>query len=222
MLKFKELPLTEKPRERLIRFGAEILSDSELLSLIIRSGYKNVNVSMLSKLILQKYNLKQLFNMQFSQLRELKGIGISKACEINAITEITRRIKNLRTESIVINSAQEAVEQCEELKTKEKEHLVGLYLNTRNKLLGKVLLSIGNLDSSIVDPKEIYKHALRLNAYGVILLHNHPSGEPTPSNEDIDITKIIEKAGAILNVRLIDHIVVGENSFISLKQKAMF
>ncbi|MCD6381780.1 MAG: DNA repair protein RadC [Candidatus Aenigmarchaeota archaeon] len=222
MLQFKELPATEKPRERMIRFGAEILSDSELLSLIIRSGYKNVNVSQVSRTILQRYNLKQLFNMPFIQLKKLKGIGVSKACEINAITEITRRIRNVKTENVVVNSAQEAVGQCDELKTKEKEHLVGLYLNTRNKLLGKIVLSIGNLDSSIVDPKEVYKHALRLNAYGVILLHNHPSGDPTPSDEDIHITKIIEKAGAILNVKLIDHIVVGENSLVSLKEKGLF
>ncbi len=221
MLKFKELPSSEKPRERLIRHGADVLSDSELLAIILRNGYKDVTVKSLSDRILQQYGLRKLFSMGVSELKEIKGIGESKACEILAISELSSRIKKASVKRISITSPEEAVAECEEIRTKEKEHLIGLYLNTRNKLLAKELLSIGNLDSSIVDPKEVYKYALRLNAYGVILLHNHPSGEAKPSREDVNITRIIKKAGKLLNVTLIDHIVVGDKDFVSMKEQGL-
>jgi DNA repair protein RadC len=174
MYKVKDLPSAEKPRERLIDKGPESLSDSELLAIILRSGFKDMNVFDISRNLVNEYGLKKLFELQFTSLKKIKGIGNSKACEIIAISEIGRRIKNGHNDSPYINYPKDAVALCTELQSKDKEHLIGLYLNTRHKVIEKVLLSIGNLDSSIVDPKEIYKHALRLNAHGVILLHNHP------------------------------------------------
>lgn len=220
MYKFRELPCSEKPRERLIQFGSAALSNSELLAIILGVGSRGLNVLELSRVLLQRYPLRELFGLGFNELISQRGLGIANACRIVACGEIFTRIgcSEVKPGEKVLTPA-EAVALCPELQKKEIEHFVALYLNTRHRLIRKALISVGNVNSSIVDPMEVFKHALRCNAFALILLHNHPSGDPEPSQDDIKITHQLKMAGKLLNVQLLDHIIVGEKEFISLASR---
>jgi DNA repair protein RadC len=222
MLKLRDMPPSEQPRERLIEKGPGALSDAELVAVILRVGIPGQGVLELSKELVSKHSLKGLLNMGFEELAMVKGLGKSKACELIACSEIARRLVNSAPiASSKINSPADAVRLCNELQDKEKEYLVALYVNSRHAMIKKQVLSIGNLNTNIVDPREIFKHALRCNAYGVVLLHNHPSGEPEPSDEDIEITRLIADAGRLLNILLIDHVIISSNGFTSLNERKM-
>lgn len=189
--KIKDLPKNERPQERLIRYGAEVLSNSELLAVILRTGTKNQNIMMLaSSLIKETGGLDQLFNQSIEELTKIKGIGVTKAVQILALSELSKRFKTYKSGNEYKISTPLDVSNLvmEDMKYLKQEKLKILILNTKNIVTYIRDVFIGTLNSSIVHPREIFCEAIKKNGASIIICHNHPSGDPTPSKEDINIT----------------------------------
>ncbi|QCX32494.1 JAB domain-containing protein [Caloramator sp. E03] len=223
-LTIKDIPIQDRPRERLIKFGPEALSNSELLAIIIRTGTKAENaLSLSNKLIAYGKGLEFLSNCTVQELSKIKGIGTAKAAQIKAAIELGKRLRSYRSDrTITINSPKDAAEiVMEDMRYYKKEHFKVIFLNTKNVVIDVKDLSIGNLNSSIVHPREVYNEAIKKSSASIIAIHNHPSGDPTPSQEDINITKRLVEAGKIIGIDLLDHIIIGDGCFISLKEKGI-
>ncbi|MCX7884473.1 MAG: DNA repair protein RadC [Caloramator sp.] len=223
-LTIKDIPIQDRPRERLIKFGPEALSNSELLAIIIRTGTKSENaISISNRLISQNRGLDFLSNCTIQELSRIKGIGSAKAAQIKAAIELGKRLRNYRNDKIIrINNPKDAAEiVMEDMRYFKKEHFRVIFLNTKNIVIDVKDLSIGNLNSSIVHPREVYSEAIKKSSASIIVLHNHPSGDPTPSQEDINITRRLIEAGKIIGIDLLDHIIIGDGIFISLKEKGI-
>lgn len=223
-LKIMDLPESERPQERLIRYGADVLSNSELLAVILRTGTKKQNVINLSSFLLkERGGLNGLINSTYEELKEIDGIGIVKAAEIMALAEISKRFRSFKSgEDYRISSPKDAADYVmDEMKYLQKEHLRVIMLNTKNMVICSKDVSMGSLNSSIVHPREIYTEAIKRCSASIIICHNHPSGDPTPSLEDINITKRLAECGKIIGIELIDHIVIGDGTYISLKEKGV-
>lgn len=224
MYLIKEIPKQERPRERFVKYGPNSLSTHELIAIILRTGYKNESVLELSKKLLYKYNsLKELSQISIKELTEQKGIGISKAVEIKSCFELCKR---LQSESFQENIRLKSPESIylflkDTLEMKTQEHLIALYLNTKGELIKKKTLFIGSLNSSLIHPREIFKYAVKYSAASIILVHNHPSGDPTPSIHDIDVTKIINENGKMMDISLLDHLVIGRDKYYSFKEQGI-
>jgi adenine-specific DNA-methyltransferase len=211
-MKIKDLPKVDRPREKFLEKGADALSKSELLAILIGSGIKGKNVKQLSEQIIRKFGNKFL-DIKIDDLLEVPGIGKSKALQIISALALVRRFHDeLEPRDNVILSTEDAVSLASEIKNKQKEYLVCLYLNARNALLKKEIVSIGILDKSLVHPREIFGPAVELHAAGIILLHNHPSGDATPSKQDVEVINKILEAGKIMGVNVIDFIIVSEKN----------
>ncbi len=219
----KDLPVSERPRERLIRQGANALSDAELLAVILRTGTMYENVVDLAKRMLRDFNIKTLSQASLTQLKKFSGINTVKACQLLASFELGKRVYAFTKEGCVfINTSKDVVKLLKpELSFLKREHFLGLYLDSRNCLLKKETVSIGGLNTSIVHPREIFKVAIQESANSVIVVHNHPSGNPKPSRDDVDITKKLVKAGDIVGISLLDHIILGENSYVSMAESKL-
>ena len=217
----KELPVSEQPYEKAEAEGVMSLSDKELLTVLIRTGTKTERADQVALGILTlcgKDGLQALWNLDLEELKSLPGIGRVKAIPILCVCELARRLargKRLFGEKIT-SSEDVATYYSAQLKHFHRECLILLVLDSKNRVISDEVLSVGNIDSSIADPREIYLKALKKNGVAVILLHNHPSGDPTPSKEDIRITERIAKAGNLLGIQLKDHIILGQDSYISL------
>jgi len=211
MTNLKDVPKIDRPRERFLERGPDALSKSELLALLIGSGIKGKNVKKLSEQIVRKFGNKFL-DITVDDLLKIPGIGKAKALQImSALALVKRFYEELGPKDNIVLSAQGAVSLTSEIRDKKKEHLVCLYLNARNALLKKEIISIGTLDKSIVHPREIFGPAVELRAAGVVLLHNHPSGDVEPSKQDTEVIEMILEAGKIMGVNVIDFIIVSEN-----------
>ncbi len=222
-LKIKDFPLEERPRERLIKLGPKALSTGELLAIILRTGNKKENVLELSNRLIKEYSLQTLSRLRISRLKKTLGIGETKACQLIACFELGKRRAFLKNGNKAINCAKDIAEfLMPELSNLKKEHFVGLFLDSRKKIIKHETIFIGSLDSSIIHPREIFKIALEESAAAIILVHNHPSGDPDPSIEDIEVTKQIAEAGNVLGVQVLDHVIIGNNRYISLKEKGLF
>ncbi|ACA54057.1 JAB domain-containing protein [Clostridium botulinum] len=220
--KIKDLPKNERPQERLIRYGAEVLSNSELLAVILRTGTKNQNIMMLaSSLIKETGGLDQLFNQSIEELTKIKGIGVTKAVQILALSELSKRFKTYKSGNEYKISTPLDVSNLvmEDMKYLKQEKLKILILNTKNIVTYIRDVFIGTLNSSIVHPREIFCEAIKKNGASIIICHNHPSGDPTPSKEDINITLRLKKCGKLIGIDLLDHIIIGENKYVSMKEK---
>jgi len=218
MGKLKDIPKIDRPRERFLEKGPDALSKSELLAILLGSGIKGKNVKQLSNQIIRKFG-SNFLNISVNDLLEIPGIGKAKALQIvSALALVKRFYDELTPKDNVVLSAKDAVSLVSEIKNKKKEYLVCLYLNARNVLLKKEVISIGTLDKSIIHPREIFGPAVELRAAGVILLHNHPSGNVEPSKQDIEVVNKILEAGNIMGVKVIDFIIVSENDMHSLFQ----
>jgi DNA repair protein RadC len=215
----------EFPREKLINYGADKLSNYELLAIVLNTGTKKENVLELAKRILSKYDnqIKSLCCQSFSSLNRELGIGEAKACKILAISELSRRLNLPCGESPVIKSAKDLADiLIPKISHLKAEHLIAVYLNSRKRVLRMNTLFIGSLDQSIICSREIFKVAIEENASAVILAHNHPSGDPTPSESDLSSTKEIQKAGEIMGIEVLDHIIIGDNRYWSLRESGFF
>lgn len=211
MAKLKDIPKIDRPRERFLEKGPDALSKSELLAILIGSGIKGKNVKQLSEQIIRKFGNKFL-DITVDHLLEIPGIGIAKALQIvSALALVKRFYEELGPKDNIVLSAQDAISLTSDIRDKKKEYLVCLYLNARNALLKKEIISIGILDKSIIHPREIFGPAVELRAAGIILIHNHPSGDVTPSEQDIEVVNKILEAGKIMGVNVIDFIIVSEN-----------
>jgi len=221
-----DLPLSERPRERLLKLGSEALSAQEILALILGRGVKGESVMVTAQRLLSRFgNLKGVANASIEELTEIRGIGPAKAAQIKAAFELSKRLEAPvdEREKPVVKSPEDVVSIVKsQLKGKKKEHFLVLCLDTRNNVINCRAISIGSLDTSIVHPREVFKEAISSSAASVILVHNHPSGDPGPSKEDIELTKRLAKAGEIMGIEVLDHIIVCDKSYSSLKAKNLF
>ena len=210
----------ETPRERLLRIGPGALRADELLAIILQNGSRTSTVFDLSSSILEAVGgLYGLVDVQVEELMQIRGIGVAKALQIAAGIELGRRVARKPTdERLQIRSAEDAAEYVmDRLRHLKKEHFVTLHLDTKHRLLGEETCSVGSLDASIVHPREIFKSAVKRSASAILCIHNHPSGDPTPSPEDIAVTQRLCESGRILGIDVLDHIVVGDGRFVSLR-----
>ncbi len=218
-----DLPLSERPRERLSKLGSEALSSQEILALILGRGTKGESVIITAQNLLTKFgNLKNLASASIEELTQIKGIGPAKAAQIKATFELVKRLENFpdETNKVTVKSPEDVIKTARALlKGKKKEHFLVMCLDTRNHLIKTDVVSIGSLDCSIVHPREVYKEAISSSAASVIFIHNHPSGDPTPSEDDIKITKRLIEAGEIVGIEVLDHIVICDSEHISMKNK---
>ncbi|UAL54819.1 DNA repair protein RadC [Metabacillus dongyingensis] len=217
-----DFPEEDRPRERLIHDGPGSLANHELLAILLRTGSKKESVLQLSNRLLNHFEgLRFLKEASAAELTSISGIGEAKAVQILASLELGRRINRLTYEDrYVIKSPQDGANYVmEEMRFLSQEHFVCLYLNTKNQVLHKQTVFIGSLNASIVHPREVYKEALKRSAASIICIHNHPSGDPTPSREDIEVTKRLTECGKMLGIELLDHLIIGEQKYVSLKEK---
>ncbi len=208
-MKIKDLPKIERPREKLISRGVENLKDEELLAILLGTGLEGKNVLELSRQILKKHSKKRILKMSYGDLVKVPGINQAKACIILAAQELVKRALEVRDESLPkISSVEDVLAQAVYMRDKTREHLMVLYLNARKELLYKKPMFVGTLNASLIHPREIFQEALKQNASSVILVHNHPSGDNEPSEEDLEITKRIQEAGKIMGIEVLDHIII--------------
>jgi len=221
-----DLPRSERPRERLLKLGSEALSAQEILALILGRGIKGESVMVTSQKLLSRFgNLKGIADASVEELTRTRGIGPAKAAQIKAALELSKRLEADVGEKPkpMLKSPEDVVAVVKsQLKGKKKEHFLVICLDTRNKFINCRPVSIGSLDTSIVHPREVFKEAVSSSAASVIFVHNHPSGDPGPSKEDVELTKRLAKAGEIIGIDVLDHIIVCDKGYLSLKAKNLF
>ncbi|GGH68657.1 UPF0758 protein YsxA [Compostibacillus humi] len=221
-LMIKDVPKEERPRERLLAVGAENLSNQELLAILLGSGTKQESVMELAKHILMHFEgLKLLKDATIEELIAIKGIGYAKGILILAAIELGRRMHQYRpTENYTIRSPEDGADYImEDMRLLKQEHFVALFLNTKNQVIHRQTIFIGSLNASIVHPREVFREAIKRSAASIIVAHNHPSGDPTPSQEDIQVTKRLADTGKLIGIEVLDHLIIGDGKFVSLKEK---
>ncbi|MCB2288719.1 DNA repair protein RadC [Clostridium sp. CS001] len=222
--KIMDLPQNERPREKLLRYGAETLSNNELLAIILRTGSKQENIiNLCGRIISECGGLNGLLNSSAEEFTKIKGIGSAKATQLLAIIEISKRLRSFKSgEDYKITSPKDIAQYLmEEMRYLKKEYLKLIMLNTKNVIISIKDISIGNLNSSIVHPREVFYEAIKKCSASVVICHNHPSGDPTPSKEDINITTRLKECGKLLGIEVLDHVIIGNGTYVSLKEKGM-
>lgn len=223
-LRIRELPSSEKPRERLRLSGAAALSDAELLAILLRTGIEGANVLQLAQHLLRDFGgWPGLVRADFDELAKVKGLGAAKIAQLKAALEIGRRLALISYEERAqIRTPADAARLMQiEMAHLDQEHLRAICLDTKNRVQKIVTIYIGSLNSSTVRIGEIFKEAIRLNSAAIIICHNHPSGDPTPSPEAILVTRQIVEAGKLLDVELLDHLVIGHGRYTSMREKGL-
>lgn len=215
----KDIPKVNRPRERFLSKGSDALSKSDLLAILLGSGIKGKNVQKLSLQIIQKFG-KDFLNVTIEDLKGISGIGEAKALQIiSAISLVRRYYQDEKTNEVIIKNVKDVLSLTYDLRDKKKEHLVCLYLNARNLLLKKEIISIGLLDKTLLHPREIFYPATELNAASIILVHNHPSGDASPSEKDTQVVEKIAQAGEIMGMPVVDFVIVSEVGHFSFYEK---
>lgn len=220
-IKIKDIDSSDRPREKMIFEGVESLTNEELLAVIIDTGNKEVSaIGLASKILIKSGGIKGLADMDLKSLQEINGIGPAKSARIFAAMELSKRIsKILSKQKFDVNSPSSIANLfMEELRYKKKEVVKVLLLDTKNNIISDLLVSEGSLNASIVHPREVYVEAVKRSANKIIVVHNHPSGDPSPSNEDIKITKRLYDSGEILGIELLDHVIIGDGNYCSLRE----
>lgn len=220
----KSIPKEERPYEKCLEHGAECLSDAELLAVILRTGSKGESALDLSRKVLSARSgegLLGIYHMSISDLTKVKGLGKVKALQLKCVAELSRRIaKATFSQGICFKNPEEvALYYMEELRHKEQEVLMLVMLNSKGRFLKDQIISKGTVRASLISPREIFIEAVRYQAVGIILLHNHPSGIPEPSKEDIALTIRVKRAGAMLGIELLDHIIIGDRQAVSMREQ---
>lgn len=221
----KEMPESEQPLEKCIRYGARALSDAELLAVILKTGTRNLTALQLAQFFLSRKekNLLNLVNMRPEEMKEIPGIGQVKAAQLKCIAELAERIaKTSRLRDVRLNEpASVAGYYMESLRHKTKENLLLAMFDAKSHLLGEETISVGTVTNSLVSPREIFMIAMEYRAAHIVLLHNHPSGDPTPSEADLAVTRRVAEGGRILEIVLADHIIIGDNRYISFRENGL-
>lgn len=223
-LTIKELPAAERPRELLLAKGPAALSNAGLLAILLRTGTSRESVLRLAEQLLAKHGgLGGLGSLAPQEMSRLKGIGPAKAVTVAAAVELGKRMAALAAgERPVVRSPQDAAElMLPRLRYEKKELFIALLLSTKNHVLASPTLAVGTLSASVVDPRELFREAINHNAASVVLVHNHPSGDPTPSAEDVALTRKMSEAGRLLDISVLDHLIIGDGKYVSLKEKGI-
>ena len=220
----RDLPTTERPRERLLNIGANLVSTSELMAIILRTGSGGENVIRLAERLLVKFgDLSGIARASIEELQSVKGIGPAKAIELKAALELGKRLllQNPGEKPKITTPGDAANIVMAEMMLLDQEQLRVILLDTKNQVQRVDTVYVGSLNSAVIRVGEIFKGAIKVNAAALIVAHNHPSGDPSPSREDIAVTKEIAKAGRLLDIQVLDHLIIGHNRFISLKEKGL-
>jgi len=219
----RDMPADERPRERLVRYGAEALSTSELLAIILRVGSSRGSAIALGNELLSRFgSLKAIAKATVEELSTVAGMGTAKAAQIKAAFELGKRLATATDERPLVNRPELAAGLImEEMRYHDKEHFKALLLDTRNRCIAVRSVSIGSLNSNVAHPREVFHEAVSHSAAAMIVVHNHPSGDPTPSEEDKALTRRLVEAGKIMGIELLDHLVIGDGRWVSLKEKGL-
>jgi DNA repair protein RadC len=218
-LHIRDLPEEEKPREKLRKYGPAALKNYELMAVILGRGSKKEGILELSQRIMSQYGNQAIFSEEdVGKVEKVLGLSPVQACQIVAAFELGRRLFGRQYE-VFLRSPEEIFQYARDMARLKKEHLRGLYLDTRNKLLRDEIISIGTLNASLAYPRDVLSPALESHAAAVIIIHNHPSGDPSPSEDDVELTKRICQAGKILEIDFLDHVIIGDERYISLREK---
>jgi DNA repair protein RadC len=219
-MKIKEIAKVERPREKLIKYGPGRLSTSELLAILLRSGKKGENVVELAHKILKKYKAENLPHITYDSLRSVSGLGPAKACEIVACFELGKRLLKEKPAALYLKP-EDIWEKLKDYREHKKEHFIIFYLDSRNREIKNEVVSVGSLNANLVHPREVFEPAVKNLAAQVILAHNHPSGDPEPSEDDLALNKRLAEAGKILGIEVIDHIIIAKSGYLSFKEKGL-
>ncbi len=212
MIKIKDVPKFDRPREKMVKYGPGKLSNAELLAILLRTGTKDLNVLNLSKKVLQKFEEEKIVDITIDDLKNIHGLGEVKSCEIIACFELGRRMLKGKKASILL-SPKDVWERMEDIRGSKKEHFVVFYLDSRNQEIKREIISVGTLNESLVHPREVFEGAIKNNAAAIIIAHNHPSGDLELSQADIEITKKLIHAGKILDIRIVSHVIVIKDKY---------
>lgn len=227
MKTIKELTLEERPYEKCLRFGAEHLTNAELIAILLRSGTRGENsLSLANRILHPSFSVEGILSLHqwnLEQLMQIKGIGKVKAIQILCMAELAKRLAKATAGKELDFSSPEKIAKyyMEDMRHLQQEHMKLLLLNTKARLIGESDISRGTVNSTIISPRELFVEALHKNAVSIILLHNHPSGDPAPSREDILITRRIRESGDMIGIELMDHIVIGNNCYVSFREKGL-
>ena len=224
----KQLPEEERPYEKCLAYGPEVLTDSELLAVILRSGTKGISSVALASQILEAkaggdQGLLGIHRLSMGDLMEFRGIGQVKAVQIKCIGELSKRIASVSAKKLLDFQNPETIADyyMEQMRHEEQEIMICMMLNTKNQLLGETVISRGTVNASLVSPRDLILAAFRFRAVFIIIVHNHPSGDPKPSRDDLEITKRIQAACSLVDIPLLDHIIIGDQRYISFRQEGM-
>lgn len=220
----KQLPENERPREKLVKYGAEVLSNAELLAILIRTGTKAESaIDIAYNILKQQGGVGFLVDSKSEELRSIKGIGLAKAAQLKAAVELGKRLaaQTYKSEVFVRCSKDAANLVMEDMRYLKKEYMKTILLNIKCGLVSIEEISVGSINSSIVHPREVFTPAIKKSCASLILVHNHPSGDPSPSQEDINITKRLMEGGNLLGIEVVDHLIIGDRKYISLKDKGI-
>ncbi|HET7628314.1 MAG TPA: DNA repair protein RadC [Bacillales bacterium] len=218
----RDVPEQERPRERMLNEGSAVMSNQELLAIVLGSGTRQESVLQLAQRVLHHFQgLRRLHDVSVEELTAINGIGPSKAAQIIAALELGKRVYASGTEErLAVHSPESGAKLVmDEMRFLTQEHFVCLYLNTKNQVLHKKTVFVGSLNASIVHPREVFKEAFRHSAASIICFHNHPSGDPSPSREDVAITQRLVECGKMIGIEMLDHIIIGDRKYVSLKEK---
>lgn len=218
----KNVPKNDRPRERMLEYGADHLSNQELLAILLGTGTKAESVMALSNRVLMHFEgLKLLHDATIEELTAIKGIGSAKGVQLLSAIELGKRMNQYKPDvRYVIRSPEDGANYVmEEMRSLRQEHFVVLFLDTKNQVIHRQTIFIGSLNASIVHPREVFREAVKRSAASIIVIHNHPSGDPTPSKEDIHVTRRLVDAGKMIGIELLDHLIIGDRKFVSLKEK---
>lgn len=221
----REMPADERPRERLARLGAEALSDAELIAIIIRSGTRAASAVALAGTMLHSFqNIRNLANASLEEIAAIKGMGQVKAIELKAALELGKRLAAFTNRDLTkIRGAEDVAKLLmNDYKDAEQEIFKAVLLNAKNMVLRVVEVSSGGLDATLAQPRDVFRLAVRESAHSVIVCHNHPSGDPEPSRDDIALTKRLDEAATLLGIRFLDHVIFGDGRYVSLKERNAF
>jgi len=217
------MPQALRPREKMVSYGAQNLTEIELVAILLGTGTVDKNVLLLSEALLKKYSLKQLSRVSPGELQKFAGVGLSKAARVIAALELgNRAFAPSAFSKLIINTTEDIVAQLRDIADRKQEHLVVLYLNARRELLQKEIVGIGTLNAMRITPKEIFGPAVASPCATIVVAHNHPSNDPTPSEDDIYFTKVLQQAGEIMGIPLFDHVIVARASYYSFRDNRKY